>query len=266
MSWLRLMEESLKKQESETEHLTQDTDASTATEKENILPQRHKYRVAKLIKEMWPAYLIEIIVIILGITITLALEAWRDKMNEREIEHIYIQNLIADLHTDQADIKATIARTDSILFACKRLINYLNNETLHPISKQEVLSDVQKILGRPKFLSSDVTFSNLKGSGNLAIIHDIELKNALFSFYNETQHIKENQNAEQQTVIVISGNYFLKNFPLGSNSDQMVSIPTDFEFRNHVLLRFENRNELMQLYKNAGKIAGQLETLLEKNR
>lgn len=41
-------------------------------------PRRKKNRVLNLLNEMWPAYLIEVVVIIVGISITLVLEEWRD--------------------------------------------------------------------------------------------------------------------------------------------------------------------------------------------
>ncbi|HXB44184.1 MAG TPA: hypothetical protein VNV85_09020, partial [Puia sp.] len=45
-----------------------------------------KNRVFSLIKEMWPAYLIEVLVIIVGISITLAMEKWRDNTREEQLE------------------------------------------------------------------------------------------------------------------------------------------------------------------------------------
>jgi hypothetical protein len=52
MSWLRLMEEKIK------------------SESEVAMPlaRQNKRKMRKLIEEMWPAYLIEIFVIILGIS------------------------------------------------------------------------------------------------------------------------------------------------------------------------------------------------------
>jgi hypothetical protein len=55
-------------------------------------------RVGRLIKDMWPAYLIEIIVIILGISITLALR--NGVINQRKSpEQIYRK--FSDVETDQ---------------------------------------------------------------------------------------------------------------------------------------------------------------------
>jgi hypothetical protein len=90
MSWLRLMEEKIKAAEGGPP----------------AIHHAKKHRVGTLIKERWPAYLIEVFVIILGITITLSL-----------------------------------ARVDS---------------------------NLQTLLGRPDFASSDATFSDLKSSGGCA--------------------------------------------------------------------------------------------------
>src|ERR1700730_3843372 len=114
MSWLRLMEQKIKEAESAAEghsaesategHAVESAAEGHATgssiegpvagssiggpvdqsatekhkEEANAISGRETHKVQKLIKEMWPAYLIEIFVIILGISITLALEEWRD--------------------------------------------------------------------------------------------------------------------------------------------------------------------------------------------
>ena len=82
MSWLRLMEESYKEKEN--------LPAEGHAEATHQPTSGKKHKLVQLIKEMWPAYLIEIVVIIFGISITLALEAWRDQSKENELENIQI--------------------------------------------------------------------------------------------------------------------------------------------------------------------------------
>ena len=94
----------------------------------------------------------------------------------------------------------------------------------------------------------------------------------MFSYYNETQLIKEVQDAERQTTITISGAYFLKQFPLDENRSQPGSLTTkdlselmkNIEFDNNVLLRVGNRNELLDLYQRADSLAEQLHNDLVK--
>jgi hypothetical protein len=241
MSWLRLMEESIKKN-----------------------------RVKGLIKEMWPAYLIEILVIILGISITLVLEEWRDSSRERRLEQIYLENLLTDVNVDLQSLNYTSAATQKILDRGNELLACIGNPDSKVLSLTQLNTDVRAILGRPNFLSTDATFSDLKSSGNLHLLEDIQLKNLLFAYYNQVQNIKDNQNAEQQATIILAGSYFLKQFsmndvagqPQPSGSNALNELPKNIEFSNNVLLRVTNRKELLDLYQKADSLAGQLKQAL----
>jgi len=233
-------------------------------------PVRHKKRtVSGLIKEMWPSYLIEIIVIILGISITLALEEWRDNSKENQLEQVYLKNLQTDIGADLKSLSLAIDGTKLLLQRGNELLDYARSADNKNISPGQVYKDVRAILGRPNFITSDAIFTDLKSSGNLHLIKDIQLKNLLFAYYNESQHIKEVQDAERQTAITLSGAFFLKKFPLDENRSQVYSITTkdrdesfkNIEFDNNVLLRVLNRKELLDIYQRADSLA----KLLHKN-
>ena len=238
-----------------------------------------KHSVAGLIRHMWPAYLIEVIVIILGISITLALEEWRDHQKENRLEQIYLRNLITDINTDLQSLEYAVGGTQTIIERGNDLIEIARRSKsagqladTGPLNGK-VSADVRAILGRPKFYPSDATFSDLKSSGNLHLINDIQLKNTLFAYYSQAQNIKEMQDAEQQATIVLSGNYFLKRFPLEtadsviyrqSGKENPYHFVTDFEFNNNVQLRVLTRKELMEDYKRADSIGLRLKSELEK--
>jgi hypothetical protein len=265
MSWLRLMEEKI--QEDESVEIPGETAATLPT------PAPHKKQtVSGLIKEMWPAYLIEIIVIILGISITLALEEWRDNRKENHLEQIYLKNLQTDIGTDLKSLSLAIDGTKSLLQRGNELLGYARATDNKNVSPVQVNEDVRAILGRPNFITSDASFTDLKSSGNLHLIKDIQLKNLLFAYYSETQHIKEVQDAERQTAITLSGAYFLKQFPLDENRSQVISISTkdmnellkNIEFDNNVLLRVLNRKELLDIYQRTDSLAVLLQNDLKK--
>ncbi|MDP9041227.1 MAG: hypothetical protein M3N30_04545 [Bacteroidota bacterium] len=264
MSWLRLMEESIQENES----------ALTGEETKAVqqLPVRKKHTVSGLIKEMWPAYLIEILVIILGISITLALEEWRDRNREAQLEKIYLNNLLADVDADQQILHDVIVSTQKILDSGNELLQYSKNLPAKDFSSRKTNADVRAILGRPKFISHDATFSDLKSSGNLHLLKDIRLKNNLFAYYSLTQNIKEMQDAEQQATITLSGSYFLKRFPIddadlpstSSQPEESKMLLKTFEFNNNVLLRVLNRKELLDEYQRADSTALVLSKALSK--
>jgi hypothetical protein len=257
MSWLRLMEERIKQQEHHSA--------------KNGEPHAHKKnRVMTLIAEMWPAYLIEVLVIILGIWITLGLEQWRDNARENKLEKVYQKNLLADINTDLGSLKYCIDNTQTLLTKGNELLNFIKNPPANGLSTDKAVSDLQQILGRPKFITSDATFSDLKNSGNLHLLSDIHLKNLLFSYYSMTLNIKEAQDAEQQATIVITGPYFFKHFAMGDIGKQVISpqalqsLSYDVEFGNNLLLRIHTRNELMDGYQKANSLATELKQALEE--
>ena len=224
--------------------------------------QRHG--VAKLIRDMWPAYLIEIFVIILGISITLGLEAWREGVKENHLEQVYLKNLLSDVETDQSSLQNTIASTEKILENGNELLTLIHNSQAKSITPVRMKEDLRAILERPDFISRDASFSDLKSSGNLHLLKDIRLKNLLFAYYAETLHIRELQNAELQATIVLSGNYFLKLFSMDDKIDRadppdaVSSLMKSVEFGNQVLLRVSNRKELLVAYKNAGALCDEV--------
>jgi hypothetical protein len=253
MSWLRLMEESIKENESAA-------DAEAGAIPPPASPKKHS--VAALIKNMWPAYLIEIFVIILGISVSLALEQWRDKSKEDRLENIYLKNLLADVDVDLQILHDVTVSTQSILDRGNELLQYSRKLSGKDFSSNQVNADVRAILGRPKFTSHDATFSDLKSSGNLHLIKDVQLKNILFAYYSLTQNINEMQDAEQQATITLSGSYFLKRFPIddtdslsGLSGPELSSVLKNFEFNNNVLLRVLNRKELLEEYQRTDSTA-----------
>ncbi len=258
MSWLRLMEERIKRQQ----HHPAKKSGETAHKKHN--------RVTELLLEMWPAYLIEVLVIIIGIWITFAVEQWRDNSKEAELERVYQKNLLADINADQQSLKYSIDNTRVILTNGNELLNFIKQPNTDPLSPAKADSDLQNILARPKFITSDATFSDLKNSGNLRLLKDIRLKNLLFSYYSMAQNIKEAQNAEQEATVVITGPYFFKHFAMGNignhgiNEQQLKSLSTDAEFGNNLLLRIHNRNELLNGYKKADSLAVEVKKALEE--
>jgi hypothetical protein len=259
------MEENLQENES-----ANSGEAEAATRP--VIPKK-KHTITGLIKEMWPAYLIEIIVIILGISITLALEEWRDSNREKHLGNIYLRNLLTDVEVDLNNLATVSSSTQRILERGNELLEYVRNPAVKPISDSQVNADVRSILGRPKFLSQDATFSDLKSSGNLHLVKDIQLKNLLFDYYSQTTNIKEMQDAEQLATINLSGPYFLKNFQIdpsypepASKSDKIKPLLNSSEFNNNVLLRVLNRKELLELYQKTDSLANRLKVgLMEKS-
>jgi hypothetical protein len=290
MSWLRLIEERMKaKTPSDVAAADEVPEESVTAVKEaqgglvaagdevrgKPAPKaRTRNRFRHLLGEMWPAYLIEIIVIILGISITLALEQWRDGAKEDQLEKIYRGNLAADIESDLGGLQYASAATTALLAHGQEILHAEKGSPTHSLSDTALIIDLRAILERPNFIPHDVTFAELKSSGNLRLVKNVDLKWLLFAYYNQTQVIKEVQDAEQQATITLVGPYFLQRFPMDDRPGNRLihqkgegpaALSNDFEFRNLVLLRVGNRRELLALYQAAESMATKLKAALQKN-
>lgn len=232
-------------------------------------PPHKKNRILHLLGEMWPAYLIEVVVIIVGITITLALEEWRDSGKEKELEKVYLANLAADIEADLQSLHYAASNTDTLIARGEEIHEFEKDPEGHALTGTRLNQDVRKLLDRPNFLSHDATFSDLKSSGNLHLLKDIRLKGLLFSYYSKAENIHRIQEAEQQATINLIAGYFLKWFsmdpsleaPILQNPGGIKALAGNVEFRNQVGARVAMRQELREQYADADKLAT---TLLEQ--
>jgi hypothetical protein len=282
MSWLRLIEESMKAKtpsaaaggdEVSGEIMSNPGEPVPKADEPARKPSRGD-RFRHLIGEMWPAYLIEIVVIILGISITLALEEWRDGAKEDRLRNIYRGNLLADIDTDLEGLQKTSGATTFLLARGEEILGAEKSFPAHTLSDSALISDLRTILGRPKFISQEATFQDLKSSGNLHLVKDIALKSLLFAYYNLVQRIEENQEAEQQATIILVGPYFLKRIPLDDifknsfhheKTADLDDIVDENEFRNLMLLRITTRTDLLALYQSAESLALKIKGDLQQN-
>ena len=219
--------------------------------------------------EMWPAYLIEVVVIILGIWITLGLEQWREHHKNIELEESYRINLLHNIGSDRILLRNCTDQTNNVLSKIDELQTAEQNFDNPSLTVGKIDSDLITILNRPKFISRDATFSDLKSSGNMRLISDLRLKELLFDYYGMAQNIKEGQDSEQQATINITGPYFLKNFPLdNSGKERQLSesklrmLFNGIEFANNIALRASNRHELLIEYRQADSLAAKIVSLL----
>jgi hypothetical protein len=189
-----------------------------------------------------------------------------DNSKEDKLASIYLKNLLSDIDVDLQSLKFSTENTQVIINKGNELLEFVNGASVVALTPATIDSDLRIILNRPNFISRDASFSDLKSSGNLHLLKDIELKNLLFAYYGLAQTIREVQDAERQATIVISGPYFLRKFPLGGPASgagtmtvqEQQALAKDIEFGNNVLLRVENRKELLEDYRRAAALASQI--------
>jgi hypothetical protein len=97
---------------------------------------------------MWPAYLIEVIVIILGIGITVGLEQWRENVEDKELANSYSRNLLHNITDDRESLKYCIVQTDTVLSRLNELQAVAKAPSKPRITPTRADSDLLAVLNR----------------------------------------------------------------------------------------------------------------------
>ncbi len=229
-------------------------------------------KISQLLAHRWPEYVIEIIVVIIGITISLALSNWQENVSDSRLEQVYLKDLLEDISSDIDELEKTIGDTDSVIQSGNTLLKQSDAEKI-TLEKREFVNLMRSIIKRPNFISKNATFSALKSSANFQLIKDIELKKLLFEYDQQYQGLKSVEQAELQETVVITGPYIIKCIPFADSkqSDYWLktldigNILSDIEFVNNIVLRRGKRTELLESYNEILKIAYQIREALQRS-
>jgi hypothetical protein len=229
---------------------------------------------AYLIKSNWQKYILDIVVIIIGITLSFAVNSWKENVEKENLEQTYLLSLSEDFTADIAELNDVITQTQDVIAAATALSSVPNSSTAPEFLTEKILA----IAKRPNFVSKDATFTDLQSSGNLQIFSDAGFKNMVIDYYRSYEAVLQVQTAEREIMNGVIGEYLLDNFPLsGVNNASKISDKEElsadrfthtFMFRNIIAVRILNRKELLSDYQSlldiAQAIKKQIDTKIHK--
>lgn len=129
----------------------------------------------------WLDHLVSLFVVILGITIAFFLENNRDRIRLEKQESEYIDGLLDDLRNNAVAIDTLVQYNGSIL----KVISELSNAAIGSSELNEsTLADYMiRIQFPPVFLPQRTAYESLKGSGQMTLISDLELRKKVIGVY-----------------------------------------------------------------------------------
>jgi hypothetical protein len=207
------------------------------------------------LRHRWPEYLLEIVVIVFSISISFALDQWKERRHEHEVEQLYLKTLSNNLLSDIDTLHEVIPETRRVIQRAETLLAASKAAT--PPGPLD--DDIRGLASRPSFFAHDAAFSDLRSSGNLRVIHDFKLKNALFDYYESYEAIKAKEAAERESLITLIAPYLIRTVSLGgdapTDASQGVAILHDRVFVNSLWVRRHERGELLVDYERALDLA-----------
>lgn len=220
--------------------------------------------IVATLRHRWPEYILEICVIVLSISISFALDQWKERRHEGEVEQLYLRTLSDNLAADIDALHEIIPETELVIHKAQTLLG--ESRASAPISPAQFDVDIRDIARRPSFFAHDAAFSDLRSSGNLRVIHDFRLKNALFDYYGQYESIKAKEASERESLITLVAPYLIRKISIGGGSAgslppeklEAPAIRNDREFGNTMWVRVHERSELLADYQKELGLAEKL--------
>jgi len=222
-------------------------------------PTKIMKRILSTLKEKWPEYLLEILVLIIGIYGAFGLENWKENLKVRNEFEVQICLLLEEL--DQ----------DIYFFSNSRDINqqyliyleHLANRNYDSIKVEEALFPISKNLTTRNFGQA---YQSLKSTGQLNLLDEKTIK-VITDYYEfkcpdynglATWHLKfVTENIESYIVSAIK---FDRMSMVGASD--VISLMEETTFSNLVNFQFDNYKRAVQMENSNIELATQLRQLL----
>jgi hypothetical protein len=175
----------------------------------------------------------EIILVVIGILIALSLNNWNETRKSIASEKRYITDLIQDLKSDSIKLNFidTYLKSKS---ASKAKITPLLQGNMAAIDSIEFHFEIQWTI-RGRFTPTNITIEELKNSGSLNIIRDVDLRRQIVSLYNSYSNeafTEDMFNLQNNKMVDLAGAHFKNVFE--PNTDEISTALEDNTFINGI--------------------------------
>jgi len=148
-------------------------------------------RILSTISEKWPEYLLEILVLIIGIYGAFALDSWNeDRANKKLVEDYYCR-FLADISQDEKQINLLLDASHDRLVNSNRLIAALIEGNTN---KKEIMAFLLKSVSKITYQFHPISagYDDLKSSGNLNTFTDQIVVDQIGNYLQEARGFAAN--------------------------------------------------------------------------
>ncbi len=125
----------------------------------------------------------EIFLVMIGILLALQVSNWNQAIKDRKLEEDYYCRLLEDIQQDEVKMNEQLARIAERVAAANKVISLLQGPD---VGLKELVVEIRKSVSRNDFQLTATTsaFEDIKSSGNLNLLRDIEVKKELVAYYD----------------------------------------------------------------------------------
>jgi len=233
----------------------------------------------------WTAVAIDFLIVVLGVFVGVQVDSWWDTRSNARKERAYLLELKEDFAQVINELDGDSKEYAMIAVAMVTLLEESHRDA-PTLSVAELNRNVGRLIymvGTP--IVAD-TYTNLTGSGDLALIRSQALKNALASFYARSELIQLVSNTHELQLVSIFQPYIMENLdyvaifeqnrkvpsvtavkatlPAAFEEDRILRVLTSPEFRNVVTIKWDISTDLLDVLSGALERARAVDALLDQ--
>lgn len=147
--------------------------------------------------------LISAMLIMSSIFMGFQVDRWWEEKREHRIQMSYLNRLILDLENDSVKLKYREEYFSNVKQFGSKAVAYLNNPTNDPKQQAQILAAFYLASQAWDFTPSSTTFQELKSSGALSLIRDVDLRTTLAVYYQtleESNYVWKAPNYYRRTI------------------------------------------------------------------
>ncbi len=153
-----------------------------------------KIRQRLLAESKFTRYLIyaigEIVLVVIGILIALQINNWNQSRHEANKEGRYLVNMKHDLENQLKSIDIQLEYEQKYSDLGTRISDqYFNSNAL--VIDSAFCATLEILTERKTFVRTDPTFEDMISSGNIGLLKDENLRNALIEYYQELERLEK---------------------------------------------------------------------------
>lgn len=211
----------------------------------------------------WKRTAVEGVAIVISILLAFWIDTWWEGRMEVRLEGVYLLELQEDFELNKSRLENDIASLEEI--ARSMLLLQQQSVLDSPsVSLAELNENFGQILIMTEFFPIDHAYVNMTGSGDLKLIRNRPLKNALAEYYAAAQIVVMIQNTHEMELVQVYEPYIINNldyaavavtrvddFPLPSPVDEasILKVLTTREFRNTLIQKTVISTDLIDQFR-----------------
>lgn len=224
-----------------------------------------KNRQKMLVKIKFANYFIyaagEIILVIVGILIALAINEHSNNNKNLELRNLYIIQLKEEANRNLNKLTILNDEASTMLGELDSVFKILS---IKDYDNPKLASKSFFLIISKKFYPEMITYENLKFSGDLKLFDDLNLRNSISETYEKFNPIEKLESSEKQAIETYYENFLMPKVKFRSMGSSSESYARDIYFENMVLTRMTTIAQNQEAYNNAIESLKKLKTTLSE--